>query len=301
MIRDISLAICLGLIGLASCSQAVTDPVETEASAMFESPYFSVTVSGSGPDVILLPGLASSGTVWDDTVAALQDRYTLHVIQVSGFAGAPANGNVENENILDDLADGLAAYSQEMDAPPALVGHSLGGLVAMKTALHADATLNQLVIIDVLPFFSVLMDPGATSQSIAPISAMMKAAMLGQPDEIFAQSQGEALKALVKSDGDLQRALSWSVDSDRAVMAQAMSEVLITDLWSQVSEIATPTLVLYAKDDATPNMAAIEAFYETLYAPMPNLSLIAISDAFHFIMLDQPDAFISAIESALID
>ena len=143
------------------------------------------------------------------------------------------------------------------------------------------------------------MDPDATAESIAPVSAIMKAAMLGQSDEVFALRQGEALKALVKSEDDLQQALSWSIASDRAVMAQAMSEVLVTDLRTDIEAIKVPTLVIYAKDDATPNMEAIEAFYQDLYANIPDVSLVAIEDAFHFIMMDQPEAFISALESAL--
>lgn len=296
-----SFAIALALLTLAGCTEpAATAPATTAAEeTKFESPYFTVSETGIGPNVILVPGLASSGAVWDDTVAALQDRFTLHVIQVNGFAGSPAAGNQDNENVLDDLATDLAAYANQFDTPPVLIGHSLGGLVAMKTALQPDTTLNQLVIVDVLPFFSVLMDPGATSESIAPVSAIMKATLLGQSDDVFAMRQAEALSALVKGEEDLERALDWSVKSDRAVMAQAMSEVLITDLRLEVSQLSVPTSIIYARDEAIPNMAGVETFYHELYAPVPEHELIAIEDALHFVMLDQPDAFISALEDIL--
>lgn len=245
-----------------------------------------------------MPGLASSRAVWDGTVDALKDRYTLHTIQVNGFAGAPALGNNGNENILDDLADGIAAYSRELESSSVLIGHSLGGLVAMKTALEPDANLRQLVVVDVLPFFSVLMDPAASADSMGPVAAMMKAALIAQPDDLFALRQSEALQELVKGESNLNLALKWSVESDRAVMAQAMSEVLVTDLRSDISQIAIPTLVIFADDDAIPNMASIRTLYAELYGTVPNHSLIAIQDAFHFIMLDQPEAFLAAIETA---
>lgn len=299
MMKAISFALCLAVFGVSACTETSIETPVVEAPTAFESPYFSVTVTGTGPDVILMPGLASSSAVWDSTVAAFEADFTLHAVQVYGFAGAASAGNTGNENVLDDLAAGLATYSSQLETRPVLVGHSLGGLVAMKAALISDSELSQLVIVDVLPFFSVLMDPDATAESIAPVSAIMKAAMLGQSDEVFALRQGEALKALVKSEDDLQQALSWSIASDRAVMAQAMSEVLVTDLRTDIGAIKVPTLVIYAKDDATPNMEAIEAFYQDLYANIPDVSLVAIEDAFHFIMMDQPDAFIAALESAL--
>lgn len=284
---------------ISACSQPAVAPESTETVSEFESPYFSVTVTGSGPDVILTPGLASSGEVWDGTVATLADSYTLHVIQVSGFAGTPPDGNQDNTNILDDLAADLAAYSSTLNEAPILVGHSLGGLVAMKTAFNPDAELRQLVIIDVLPFFSVLMDPAATSESMAPISAMMKAGLLAQSDEIFEARQAEALSALVKDEDNLRLALNWSVESDRRVMAQAMSEVIVTDLRSKVAAIEIPTTIIYARDEAIPNMADIEAYYQALYASVPDHTLIAIENAQHFVMLDQPEAFFAALETAI--
>ncbi|HWT51701.1 MAG TPA: alpha/beta hydrolase, partial [Caulobacter sp.] len=46
----------------------------------------TVTVTGKGPDVILIPGLASSGAVWDATVKQLSTTHRVHVVQVVGFA-----------------------------------------------------------------------------------------------------------------------------------------------------------------------------------------------------------------------
>lgn len=294
----------MGVFGLASCSDApISTEVPTEVSSElrgeFENPYFSVEVTGRGPNIILMPGLASSRAVWDGTVDALKDQYTLHAIQVNGFAGAPALGNADNEDILDDLADGIADYSSELESPAVLIGHSLGGLVAMKAALDADANLRQLVIVDVLPFFSVLMDPAASADSMAPVAAMMEAALIAQPDDVFALRQSEALQDLVKSENDLELALNWSVESDRKVMAQAMSEVLVTDLRERVASISVPTLVIYARDDKISNMEGVEAYYETLYANVPDHQLIAIDDAFHFVMLDQPVAFLAVLQTAL--
>lgn len=284
---------------LVACDQAGYVEPETEIAASFDSAFFSVSKVGTGPDVILVPGLASSASVWDGTVAALEGQYKFHVVQVAGFAGAPARGNESNENILDDLAADLATYSEQFETPPSLVGHSLGGLVSLKAALEPNAKIENLVIVDVLPFFSVLMDPEATAESIAPVSAMMKAAMLAQNEDVFALRQAEALQALTKDEADVARALEWSFESDRSVMAQAMSEVLVTDLRSEIQAISIPTTVIFAKDDAIPNMPAVETFYRDLYSVLPAVTLIPIDNAFHFIMWDQPDAFVSAIETGL--
>ena len=295
MRRMIGIVLVTVVCTLVSCSEVTQDTPAVSDTSEFESPYFEVSVVGTGPSVILMPGLASSGAVWDETVDALKNDYTLHVVQVSGFAGAPANGNAENENILEDLASGLSEYTAYLEEPPVLVGHSLGGLVTLKTALDPEAQLSSIVVVDVLPFFSMLMDENATAESIAPIAEIMKTTLLNQSDEVFALRQAEALSALVKSEDDLEKALAWSVDSDRAVMAQAMAEVLVTDLRDEISDISVPASILYARDDEIENMEAIEAYYKALYEVIPNHRLIAIDNALHFVMLDQPTAFQAAI------
>ncbi len=281
------------------CTKPDADGDGDVSAATFESAYFTVEVYGTGPDVILVPGLASNAAVWDGTVAALEADFTLHVVQVSGFGGAPARGNTDNTNILDDLSGAIGDYASTLDAPPAIVGHSLGGLVTLKTALLPDIDLRGIVVVDVLPFFSVMMDEAATAQSMGPISQFMKATLLAQTDDIFALRQREALVALVKTEENLERALSWSVESDRNVMAQAMAEVLVTDLRADISGIDVPAKIIYAKDSSIPNMDQIEAFYQDLYGPLPNGSLRAIPDALHFVMLDQPAAFNEALKEAL--
>ena len=298
MFRTVVAGVLVLTLGIAGCGQTQDDPGTPSA---FESDYFTVTQTGSGPDVILLPGLASSGAVWDSTVEVFASDYTLHAVQVSGFAGAPARGNQDNTDVLDDLAADLAAYTQSLEDAPVLVGHSLGGLVALKTALLETAALDQIIVVDVLPFFSVLMDEAATAETMGPVSAFMKVTLLGQSDEVFEASQAEALAALTKSAPSRDRALTWSVESDRAVMAQAMSEVIVTDLREDIARITVPTTVIYARDDAIPNMDAVQAFYETLYAPLLNGNIIAVEDALHFIMLDQPDAFHATLSAALND
>ena len=286
---------------LGACGREGDSVAPVEHPVAFESAYFSVSTIGTGPDGILVPGLASSASVWDGTVAALEEQYTFHIVQVAGFAGAPARGNARNDDVLDDLAIDLVQYSEQFETPPSLVGHSLGGLVALKAALNPNANVDRLVIVDVLPFFSVLMDPEATAESIAPLSAVMKAAMLAQNEDVFSLRQAEALSALTKDKSDVARALEWSLASDRSVMAQAMSEVLVTDLRSVIQSISVPTTIIYAKDDEIPNMAAVEAFYLDLYSVLPDVTLIPVEDAFHFIMWDQPAAFVAAIEAGLTD
>src|SRR5690349_3388092 len=57
----------------------------------------TVEVVGKGPDVVLIPGLNSSRDTYRALVAANKGSYRFHLIQIAGFAGAPAGDNATGE------------------------------------------------------------------------------------------------------------------------------------------------------------------------------------------------------------
>ena len=95
---------------------------------------FTVEVSGSGPDVILIPGLASGRAVYDGVTPTLTQHYRVHRIQISGFAGQAAGPNDEGA-VLEPTIEELHRYitDQSLDRP-AVIGHSLGGLLGLLLA-----------------------------------------------------------------------------------------------------------------------------------------------------------------------
>ena len=66
---------------------ALTLALSAAASAQSPHPSFDVKVTGHGPAVVLIPGLLSTGEVWETTVERYKDRYTLHVLTLAGFGG----------------------------------------------------------------------------------------------------------------------------------------------------------------------------------------------------------------------
>ncbi|MEL7232211.1 MAG: alpha/beta hydrolase, partial [Pseudomonadota bacterium] len=125
----------------------------------------------------------------------------------------------------------------------------------------------------------------------------LKATLINQPDEVYEIRQREALDALTKSDEALEKSLQWSLATDRAVMAEAMHDVLTTDLRDEMAGFPVPLTVLYARDDAIPNMERVEQQFLSGYGPVPKVEMVAVDGALHFVMYDQPDAYADAVEA----
>ena len=111
--------------------------VAAEAAAVFDVGTMHVERHGErGSPVILIPGLASGAWVWKDTIAALQGEHRVYAVTLAGFDGRPA----VRGDVLALAATSLQELivSQRLDKP-VLVGHSLGGTLAlMFAATHSD-------------------------------------------------------------------------------------------------------------------------------------------------------------------
>ncbi|HWU48337.1 MAG TPA: alpha/beta hydrolase [Asticcacaulis sp.] len=261
---------------------------------------FSVAVSGSGPDIILIPGLASSAAVWDGAVARLGDHYRLHVLNLAGFAGEPAGANAEGDVLAPTVA-ALDAYikAEHLDHP-VLIGHSLGGLMALMLAKAHPEDAGRLIIADSLPFAGLMMGPQASVAAIEPQAKAMRDGVIALPADAFKAQQQATLARMATSDAHRGQIVQWSLDSDRRVLAQAFYEDLTTDLRPDLPGMKLPITVIYPVDVSLGQVPdATAAFYKAAYAGAPKVAFTQIDSSRHFMMLDQPDAFYAAIEAAL--
>lgn len=260
----------------------------------------TVTVTGKGPDVILIPGLASSGAVWDATVKQLSTTHRVHVVQVAGFAGAPVAGNAEGA-VVEPLVEAVDGYIKSAKLKsPAVIGHSMGGFTGLLLARRHPEDISRLMIVDSLPFFAVLFSPAATVESVKPQAAMMRDGIVAMAPDAFAAQQAATVQRFVKSPEGLKLVLDWSKASSQPVVARAMYDLLTTDARGELAAIKTPVTLLYAFDASTGFPAQmVDKTYADAYAALPGVALKRVDDARHFIMLDQPQAFATAVETFL--
>lgn len=284
----------LRVMGLLTFLVGLLAPaLESQAAAPTR---FSVEVRGAGPDVILIPGLASSSAVWSSTVKALEGRYRLHVVQVNGFAGAAAGPNLQGpvvQGLVDELADYIESNGLQR---PAVIGHSMGGFAGLTLARQHSERIGRLMVVDALPFFSVLINPMATAPGMEAQASAVRAGFLSMTEARLAEVQATTLQRLVKSPAGRADTLAWSLSSDRTVTGQVTYEVMTTDLRPELAAIHTPVTVLFARDDSMGLGAAyIEPIFRSNYAGLSNVRLVRMDGALHFIMLDQPEAFLREV------
>jgi pimeloyl-ACP methyl ester carboxylesterase len=274
-------------------------PAYAQAAA-FQPTRFSVEVRGQGPDVILLPGLGSSAQVWGDAATQLAGTHRVHVVQVAGFAGAPVGGNADGP-VMQPIVDELHRYIQSRGlAAPTLVGHSLGGIMGLMLAADHPQDLGRLLVVDAFPYLPAAFNPAATPEQVTPQAAMLRQAMLGQsPEAARAAAEVTAARMVLKPQAR-KAVVDWTSASDRSVFARATYDGMTTDLRPRLAAIRIPVQVLYPHDASMGQPAtAVDGVYQRAYAGLAGVKLKRIDGAYHFLMLDQPEAFEAELKAFL--
>ncbi|MFN3837495.1 MAG: alpha/beta fold hydrolase [Brevundimonas sp.] len=297
------LAIVIAVV-IACC--VANDPARAQAAtqapaaaAPFVSDRLSVEVIGQGPDVILIPGLASSREVWRATADRLKAMHRVHLVQLAGFAGEPwAHG--DGAFVQPEVAE-LARYIRQAGLNrPAVIGHSMGGLSALLLAQQQPGLVGRVMTVDSLPFYSALFGPTATAESARPFADQAAAMILGADEAAFRTQQTATAQTLSKTPSEQARIVAWSMASDRHAVAAALKDVMTTDARPGLAAMTTPVTALYAADaDGGAPAAMADAMWKREYAALPGVTLIRVDGSRHFIMADQPQLFAELVEAFL--
>jgi pimeloyl-ACP methyl ester carboxylesterase len=228
--------------------------------------------------------------MWKGLVAAVPG-YRYHLVQVAGFAGAPAGGNASGE-VVGPVAEEIARYIEESGLrAPALIGHSMGGTLAMMIAIRHPADVGRLMVVDMLPQPAGLL--GATAEGIRPLADALSNVLTSMP------GGRRLLDSLIGGFGGG----GGAAGSDSGVVARATHELALVDLRPELPRIRAPMTVVFAVPPAGGGIdpASVVRDFRAAYATAPTARLVPVANSGHMIMYDQPARFREAVRAFLPD
>ena len=270
------------------------------AAQEFRSDRISVEVRGSGPDVVLIPGLSSSPQVWDSTIAAVPG-YRYHLVHVAGFAGKAPGGNASGP-VVAPVAEEIARYIGEARLQrPAVVGHSLGGTWAMMVAARHPERVGRVMVVDMLPFLGAMFGgPTATPETLRPVAEQIRNGIATSTGDARRNQVQQTIATMVRTESLRPPAIEATLNSDPAVSGQAMADLIVADLRPELRNIRVPMTVLWVQPPGAPvTQEQMTGFYRMSYANAPQAVVKYIPNSYHFIMWDAPEAFQTELRAFL--
>ncbi|MGB7740789.1 MAG: pimeloyl-ACP methyl ester esterase BioH [Steroidobacteraceae bacterium] len=249
-----------------------------------------VEIRGDGPDVVLLHGWALHGGMWGPWIEQLARRARLHCIDLPGHGRSawPAGAST-----LRDLA---RVVSPHVPNGAAVLGWSLGGMVALELARSRPGDLAALVLVATTPCFLARedwpagMNPGVLDGFAAGLAGDYRRTL---SNFLALQTWGDenATQAL----RSLRANLDAHGEPDPQALAAGLEILRTADLRADLAAIAIPTLVIAGEHDRiTPVAAGRE-----LASRLPSARFVEVPKAGHAPFLSHPDAVRREIEHFL--
>lgn len=244
---------------------------------------------------MLVHGLGTSQQIWSLVVAGLAHDRRVVTLDLPGFGGsAPVGPGFDLEAVADRLARGLAARG--VRAPLELVGHSLGGAVALTLAARRPRLVGRLVLVapaglaPVAPGAARLLSAGAETwyaarRGLAPLTdlALGRRLLLA-----FTAADGAALTPA-------QARLLVQASAGARRIAPALDAVTRADLRPLLTQSPAPLGLLWGERDVTVPLQVADEIRRR----RPDALLEQIPDAAHVPMVERPEAFTRALQRLL--
>jgi 3-oxoadipate enol-lactonase len=253
-------------------------------------------VGGAGPPLVLVHGLGGAAANWRLLAPALASRRRVVLPELPGHGGSaplPATPHV------DALADAvLAVVEAERALPAPWVGHSLGGLVAVRAAVRRPEAVLGIVLAAAAGISSVSPEARATlrlmalfrpGRRIAPFRRSWSRSRLGRR---IAFGWWGAADPAGLDPGMAEAFLSGPAEHTDTISAGRALHA--TDPRTELGQVRCPCLCLWGAND---NWVPLEDGME--YARRLGAPLRTIAGCGHLLIGERPDACLSAIEEFL--
>lgn len=244
-------------------------------------------VGETGPRIVFLHGLFGQGRNFSQIAKALTPDYRSALVDLPDHGRSPWTDAVSYEG----MADAVAATLQERyaDEPAHVVGHSMGGKVAMLLALRHPELVERLVVVDISPAESE--GAGEFAHLLDSLAGLDLAALTRRSDA------DEALAAAIPDDrvrGFLLQNLRTATDG---FTWQANLALLRRDLAAIGGfpdlEGSFDHPVLWVAGDRSPYVQDEHA--DDMKRLFPRTTAVTIKGAGHWVHSEQPEAFVSAL------
>lgn len=229
-------------------------------------------------EMVLIHDLGSNQTVWDEVLPFLRGTFKVWTFELSGHGTTPPT---DHPTIASE-AERLGAYLDAEDIPyPTLVGHGLGGMVALRYTLDHPSRVHRLI----------LMDIAAQPLSTPDEQVDMAAKLAANYDETVAH------RYLLMSPNPTitDRILDDALRTDSASFVSLLMSTNTFDVTQDLGRLSVPLLVVGSELMFPEGVETRAVLEQAGFAHARSLSFKRMEKTGHFMMLERPPYLASVL------
>jgi pimeloyl-ACP methyl ester carboxylesterase len=233
-------------------------------------------VFGHGRPVVFLHGWLGSWRYWFPTMERVAENFRTYSFDFWGFGESRRKSTYES---IQNYSDQVIRFLDELGIDRCLlVGHSMGGMVALKTAINHPKRISRVAAVgapivgDSLSWLLKLTDRPLFADAFARVPAFRRF--------MFHWFLGEA------DDQHVHEILDDSVKSSSTTLRNAVGSMWRTDLRPELSRLSVPALIVHGGRDEIvhPNQA-------DLFDNVSSAEVVVMPESRHFPFLDEAELF----------
>ena len=233
---------------------------------------------GAGAALLFVHGWQGDRSIWDSIVVRLSDRFRCVAADLRGFG---ASSSAPGPYTLEQYSEDLCALVEFLELERVVViGHSMGGKVAVRFAVDAPELVQALVLVAPVP----LGPAGFSEKGVAYLRATAGNAPAAREWLI------KTIMAPASADV-LDRLCHVASSASPTAVVESLDSWVLTDLSHAAKGVTAPALVIGFEHDAP------ERVRDRAAALLPNARFEELPDCAHYAVLEQPSQVAEMIEA----
>ncbi len=256
------------------------------SNSFCQSNNLTIHKSGNGKQqIILVSGLACKTDIWNRTLDSLSADATVFTIDYYNDSG-------HQLTTINDIASQILNWMNKKDmSKPIIIGHSLGGVIALNVASKLNGNIKKLIIIDSYPAISALSNPNFASNPNNNCSPFVEK-FSSMEAEQFKNFQMSNYAQMTLNATERTKLVDWVTGYDRINYSNLLCDYINTDLRTSISSIVCPTLILGSMP-----MSALKENIGKQYETMKTHTIKYSQKGLHFLMVDDFDWYMGEIKN----